>query len=134
MDIQAAARSGAQRRSDFIKTEEVAVYPDTAVWIKDFNYSYNEPMHNDYFWHTAFDDYPVVGVSWKQAKPSRSGEPFTITHTEEKRVIMMCLPTGCQQRQSGNMRQEVDWSLLPIHGVGLIQKMTVVVLWQTLSL
>lgn len=68
MDIQKAARSKTQTRSDFIITEEVAVYPDTAVWIKDFNYSYNEPMHNDYFWHTAFDDYPVVGVSWKQAK------------------------------------------------------------------
>ncbi len=68
MDIQKAARSKTQKRSDFIITEEVAVYPDTAVWIKDFNYSYNEPMHNDYFWHTAFDDYPVVGVSWKQAK------------------------------------------------------------------
>jgi gliding motility-associated lipoprotein GldK len=68
MDIQKAARSKTQKRSDFIITEEVAVYPDTAVWIKDFNYSYNEPMHNDYFWHSAFDDYPVVGVSWKQAK------------------------------------------------------------------
>ncbi|CAM4051778.1 gliding motility lipoprotein GldK [Gillisia limnaea] len=68
MDIQAAARSKAQKRSDFIKTEEVLVYPDTAVWIKDFNYSYNEPMHNDYYWHTAFDDYPVVGVTWEQAK------------------------------------------------------------------
>ncbi len=68
MDIQKAARSKTQSRADFIVTEEVMVYPDTAVWIKDFNYSYNEPMHNDYFWHTAFDDYPVVGVSWKQAK------------------------------------------------------------------
>lgn len=68
MDIQAAARSKTQKRSDFIKTEEVLVYPDTAVWIKDFNYSYNEPMHNDYYWHTAFDDYPVVGVTWEQAK------------------------------------------------------------------
>lgn len=68
MDIQKAARSKTQKRSDFIVTEEVNVYPDTTVWIKDFNYSYNEPMHNDYYWHTAFDDYPVVGVSWKQAK------------------------------------------------------------------
>ena len=25
-------------------------------------------MHNDYFWHDAYGDYPVVGVSWKQAK------------------------------------------------------------------
>ncbi|MDT0641309.1 gliding motility lipoprotein GldK [Zunongwangia sp. F363] len=67
MDIQAAARSK-ENRSNFIKTEEISVYPDTTVWIKDFNYSYNEPMHNDYFWHSAFDDYPVVGVSWKQAR------------------------------------------------------------------
>lgn len=68
MDIQAAARSKGQKRSEFIKTEEVLVYPDTTTWIKDFNYSYNEPMHNDYYWHTAFDDYPVVGVSWEQAR------------------------------------------------------------------
>ena len=25
-------------------------------------------MHNDYFWHKAYGDYPVVGVTWKQAK------------------------------------------------------------------
>ena len=25
-------------------------------------------MHNDYFWHDAYGAYPVVGVSWKQAK------------------------------------------------------------------
>ncbi len=68
MDIQSAARSQTGIRSDFIKKEEVAIYPDTTVWIRDFNYSYNEPMHNDYFWHSAYDDYPVVGVSWKQAK------------------------------------------------------------------
>ena len=44
------------------------VYPDTTVWVKDFAYSYNEPMHNDYFWHQAYSEYPVVGVTWKQAK------------------------------------------------------------------
>ncbi|HER41073.1 MAG TPA: gliding motility lipoprotein GldK, partial [Salinimicrobium catena] len=68
MDIQEAARAEPGKRAEFIKTEEVAIYPDTTVWIKDFNYSYNEPMHNDYFWHDAYGDYPVVGVSWKQAR------------------------------------------------------------------
>ncbi len=48
MDIQAAARAKVGKRKDFIKTELVPVYPDTTVWIKDFSYSYNEPMHNDY--------------------------------------------------------------------------------------
>lgn len=68
MDIQAAARAEGKRRKDFIRKDTVAIYPDTTVWIKDFNYSYNEPMHNDYFWHEAYGDYPVVGVDWKQAK------------------------------------------------------------------
>lgn len=54
-------------RTPYIKKEEVQIYPDTTVWIKDFVYSYNEPMHNDYFSHPAYQDYPVVGVSWTQA-------------------------------------------------------------------
>jgi gliding motility-associated lipoprotein GldK len=68
MDIQAAAKAKAGKRKDFIKTENTKIYPDTTVWIKDFSYSYNEPMHNDYLWHQAYSEYPVVGVSWKQAK------------------------------------------------------------------
>nr|WP_321222204.1 gliding motility lipoprotein GldK [uncultured Psychroserpens sp.] len=68
MDIQKAAKNRDLKRSDVIITEEVKIYPDTTAWIRDFSYSYNEPMHNDYFWHDAYGDYPVVGVSWKQAK------------------------------------------------------------------
>lgn len=67
MDIEKAARSKGNRK-DFIQRHEVKVYPDTTVWIRDFDYSYNEPMHNDYFWHEAYGDYPVVGVNWEQAK------------------------------------------------------------------
>jgi len=68
MDIEAAARAKSGSRKDFIKQEELEIYPDTTVWIRDFEYSYNEPMHNDYFWHDAYSDYPVVGVNWMQAK------------------------------------------------------------------
>lgn len=68
MDIESAARDKSKKRKDFIKKEEVEIYPDTTVWIRDFNYSYNEPMHNDYFWHAAYGEYPVVGVNWNQAK------------------------------------------------------------------
>ncbi|MEZ4852812.1 gliding motility lipoprotein GldK [Flavobacterium sp.] len=56
------------RKGLYDENPPIEIYPDTAVWIKDFAYSYNEPMHNDYFWHAAYDDYPVVGVSWNQAK------------------------------------------------------------------
>jgi gliding motility-associated lipoprotein GldK len=68
MDIAKAAKDRSLRRSEVVKQEEVEVYPDTTAWIRDFAYSYNEPMHNDYFWHDAYGDYPVVGVSWKQAQ------------------------------------------------------------------
>ncbi|MDG1285676.1 MAG: gliding motility lipoprotein GldK [Flavobacteriaceae bacterium] len=68
MDIQKAAKDRSLTRSDVIRKEAIKVYPDTIVWIRDFEYSYNEPMHNDYFWHQAYGDYPVVGVSWAQAK------------------------------------------------------------------
>ena len=68
MDIQTAAKYKELKRSDVIMKEEVQVYPDTTVWIRDFAYSYNEPMHNDYFWHDAYSEYPVVGVTWKQAQ------------------------------------------------------------------
>ena len=67
LDQEAAARNKGDRRN-FIKQETINVYPDTTVWVRDFNYSYNDPMHQDYFYHQAFNDYPVVGVSWMQAK------------------------------------------------------------------
>jgi sulfatase modifying factor 1 len=54
-------------RSSFFKSEIINIYPDTLVWMADFTYSHNENMHDNYFWHPAFDNYPVVGISWKQA-------------------------------------------------------------------
>jgi len=65
-DGDAAARKGGNRK-DFIQTEILNIYPDTTVWVKDFNYSYNDPMHQDYFYHQSYGDYPVVGVNWEQA-------------------------------------------------------------------
>ena len=56
-----------QDRSNFIIRDVVNVYPDTLCWIADFTYSFNEPMTTRYFWHPAYDNYPVVGVTWKQA-------------------------------------------------------------------
>jgi formylglycine-generating enzyme len=54
-------------RESFLMEENILVYPDTLVWISDFTYSYNEPMTTMYFWHPSYDNYPVVGVTWKQA-------------------------------------------------------------------
>ena len=39
--------------------------PDTLVWRRPL--SYNEPYVDNYLRHPAYQDYPVVGVSWEQA-------------------------------------------------------------------
>jgi len=59
---------GHENRQRFIIDEEINVYPDTLCWVRDFTYSFHDPMTNMYFWHPAYDNYPVVGVTWQQAK------------------------------------------------------------------
>jgi formylglycine-generating enzyme len=70
-DLKEAAKRRApndvRTRSSFIMKKDVPIYPDTLAWIRDFAYSYNEPMTKRYYSHPAFGNYPVVGVSWKQA-------------------------------------------------------------------
>ncbi len=56
-----------KERAQFFHEENIRVYPDTLVWVRDFTYSYNEPMTRNYFSHPSFDDYPVVGINWDQA-------------------------------------------------------------------
>ncbi len=55
-------------RASFLNRDWVTIYPDTLVWVADFTYSYNEPMVNMYFSSPSYDNYPVVGITWKQAK------------------------------------------------------------------
>jgi len=55
-------------RSKFIIKEIINIYPDTLVWISDFVGSNNEMMTENYFWHPAYDDYPLVGLTWSQAR------------------------------------------------------------------
>src|ERR1700730_13612614 len=68
-DLKEAAKkvNEGKNRAQFILRKPVKVYPDTLVWIRDFSYSYNEPMTKRYYSHRAFGNYPVVGVNWLQA-------------------------------------------------------------------
>lgn len=68
LKASAARENKGKPRSLFIVKDSIKVYPDTLVWMRDFSYSYNEPMTKKYFYHPSFGNYPVVGVSWKQAK------------------------------------------------------------------
>jgi formylglycine-generating enzyme required for sulfatase activity len=57
-----------QGKKPFLRHEQINIYPDTLCWFLDFTYSQNDPMSDSYFSHPAFDNYPVVGVNWKQAR------------------------------------------------------------------
>ena len=75
LDLQAAANKakregdapGKRDRSEFLSEVEISIFPDTLCWTHDYAYSFNDPYTQNYFWHVAFDDYPVVGITWKQA-------------------------------------------------------------------
>lgn len=51
-----------------LRTDKIiCIYPDTLVWARDFQFSYNDPLLQKYFSHPGYTDYPVVGVTWEQA-------------------------------------------------------------------
>ena len=52
---------------DFLNTYIINIYPDTTCWVNDFRNADNERYMKLYFSNPAFDDYPVVGVTWEQA-------------------------------------------------------------------
>ena len=101
-DVAGAAKNSANAK-DFIKKVEVEVYPDTAVWVKDFNYSYNDPMHQDYFWHQAYNEYPVVGVSWDQAKA------FCNFRSEKRNDFLAGKKKSTGREPSFRLPTEAEW-------------------------
>jgi gliding motility-associated lipoprotein GldK len=52
---------------DLLTEKIICIYPDTLVWARDFQFSYNDPLLLMYFSHPGYAEYPVVGVTWEQA-------------------------------------------------------------------
>ena len=40
---------------------------DSTQWKEKFQYAYNDPMVDNYHWHPAYDNYPVVNISYEAA-------------------------------------------------------------------
>ena len=56
-------------QDDELKNIYLAALPDTLVWRNPLGF--NEDMVNNYLRHPAFQNHPVVGVSWHQANFSK---------------------------------------------------------------
>ncbi len=73
MDETEVSNSGWRLYTDWLKNTYVSypqvvldALPDSLVWREEL--AYNEPFVETYFRHPAYDDYPVVGVSWEQVE------------------------------------------------------------------
>jgi gliding motility-associated lipoprotein GldK len=53
--------------ADTIPDFKERYYPDTTVWVRDFSHHMGDPIQDYYFWHPAYDQYPVVGINWDAA-------------------------------------------------------------------
>ncbi len=52
---------------DLLTHKIISIYPDTMIWIRDFQFAYNDPIMQGYFSFPGYSEYPVVGVTWEQA-------------------------------------------------------------------
>lgn len=85
---------------DFVNTYIVPVYPDTTVWVNDFPNAHNEAYMKNYFSNPAYNDYPVVGVTWEQA------QAFCAWRTE---FLLRGLGPQARYIQRYRLPSEVEW-------------------------
>ena len=78
---------------DLITKKIISVYPDTLVWVRDFQYSFNEPMLHMYFFHPGYLEYPVVGVTWEQAHAFCNWRTNYFNNASDTRAQAYRLPT-----------------------------------------
>ena len=100
---------------DFLNTYIVNVYPDTTVWINDFDNAYMEPYTRMYFSHAGYNEYPVVGVSWDQANAFSNWRTDYLRRSLGKDGIYVepyRLPTEAEWEyaaRAGNSESQFPW-------------------------
>ena len=85
---------------DFLNTYIVNIFPDTTCWVNDFPNADNETYMRLYFSNPAYNDYPVVGVTWEQANA------FCAWRTE---YLLKGLGAAARYVQRYRLPTEAEW-------------------------
>ncbi len=85
---------------DFLNTYIVNIYPDTTCWVNDFPNADNEVYMRNYFSNPAYNEYPVVGVTWEQANA------FCFWRTE---FLIKGLGAAARYVQRYRLPTEAEW-------------------------
>jgi hypothetical protein len=65
--------------------------PNKQIWREEL--AYNEPYLQNYFTHPAFDQYPIVGVTWEQAMDYCAWRTDRVNELALIRAVLLLLPT-----------------------------------------
>jgi len=109
-DRSSVDRNGA---SKYI-TDTVSVVPTAKVWSNDFPNSQMEVMDNNYSTNIGYDEYPIVGVNWKQARAYTNWRSKMINATtSEVSLVRMYnlqynLPTEAQWEYAASKDMKPD--------------------------
>lgn len=115
MDWQkAAADRGKSTRKTYIKKEKTKIYPDTMVWIRDFAYSYNEPMTRNYFGIRPMMIILLLGSIGKPLQLSVHGEQKFGICTDHRMYIPK--DSDFQRNLNGNMQPVLVTTVPHTHG------------------
>ncbi len=109
LEREKTSKSNVNEKNNVIPVD-LNVYPDTTVWAKDFAYANNDVMVRNYFWHTAYEEYPVVGVSWNQAKA------FCNWRTKKKNDYLAAIGTGVKTPEF-RLPTEAEWEFAARGGI-----------------